>query len=62
MPDVQSDKDVLGNALARMVERLREVIGDATTAANNVAAGSHQLSPFAIERSEKVLAFSLKKH
>ncbi len=39
-----SDKDKLGQALVAMVERLRNVVGDATAAAQNVAAGSQQLS------------------
>ncbi|WP_343525742.1 methyl-accepting chemotaxis protein [Sphingomonas sp.] len=39
-----SDKDMLGHALVSMVERLRGVVGDATQAAQNVAAGSQQLS------------------
>ena len=39
-----SDKDTLGHALVAMVERLRGVVGDATMAAQNVAAGSQQLS------------------
>lgn len=39
-----SDKDKLGHALVSMVERLRGVVGDATMAAQNVAAGSQQLS------------------
>ncbi|KQM87305.1 chemotaxis protein [Sphingomonas sp. Leaf23] len=39
-----SDKDKLGHALVSMVERLRGVVGDATGAANNVAAGSQELS------------------
>ena len=39
-----SEKDVLGHALVAMVERLRGVVGDATQAAHNVAAGSQQLS------------------
>jgi len=39
-----SDKDVLGHALVAMVERLRGVVGDATQAAQNVAAGSQELS------------------
>ncbi len=39
-----SDKDTLGHALVAMVERLRGVVGDATQAAQNVAAGSQQLS------------------
>ncbi|KTT74645.1 methyl-accepting chemotaxis protein [Sphingomonas endophytica] len=39
-----SDKDMLGHALVTMVDRLRGVVGDATQAAHNVAAGSQQLS------------------
>ena len=39
-----SDKDTLGHALVRMIERLRGVVGDATVAANNVATGSQELS------------------
>ena len=39
-----SDKDKLGHALVSMVERLRNVVGDASAAADNVAAGSQQLS------------------
>ncbi|WP_394647542.1 MCP four helix bundle domain-containing protein, partial [uncultured Sphingomonas sp.] len=39
-----SEKDKLGHALVTMVDRLRGVVGDATTAAQNVAAGSQQLS------------------
>jgi methyl-accepting chemotaxis protein len=39
-----SDKDMLGLALVRMVERLRGVVGDATVAANNVSTGSQELS------------------
>jgi methyl-accepting chemotaxis protein len=39
-----SDRDTLGHALVAMVERLRGVVGDATQAAQNVAAGSQQLS------------------
>ncbi|MGW8191360.1 methyl-accepting chemotaxis protein [Sphingomonas hankookensis] len=39
-----SDKDKLGHALVTMVERLRNVVGDASGAADNVAAGSQQLS------------------
>ncbi|WP_395815484.1 methyl-accepting chemotaxis protein [Devosia sp.] len=51
-PAVLSDKDVLGTALTRMVTKLREVITDATTAASNVAAGSHQLSATAEQLSQ----------
>ena len=39
-----SDRDKLGHALVSMVERLRTVVGDATEAADAVAAGSQQLS------------------
>ncbi|GFE74864.1 methyl-accepting chemotaxis protein [Novosphingobium sp. TCA1] len=39
-----SDKDTLGHALVRMIDRLRGVVGDATVAANNVASGSQELS------------------
>ncbi|KQM86273.1 chemotaxis protein [Sphingomonas sp. Leaf23] len=39
-----SDKDKLGHALVSMVERLRSVVGDASVAADNVAAGSQELS------------------
>ncbi|WP_294282640.1 methyl-accepting chemotaxis protein, partial [uncultured Sphingomonas sp.] len=39
-----SDKDTLGHALKSMIERLRNVVGDASAAADNVAAGSQQLS------------------
>ncbi|RSV36185.1 methyl-accepting chemotaxis protein [Sphingomonas sp. ABOLE] len=39
-----SDKDVLGNALVRMVDRLRGVVSDATAAATNVSSGSQELS------------------
>src|ERR1019366_5090059 len=39
-----SDKDVLGSALARMVEKLREVVQGAMTASDNVSSGSQELS------------------
>ncbi|HWU79746.1 MAG TPA: methyl-accepting chemotaxis protein, partial [Caulobacter sp.] len=39
-----SDKDVLGIALQRMVERLRGVVSDAISASDNVSAGSQELS------------------
>jgi methyl-accepting chemotaxis protein len=39
-----SDKDSLGQALIRMIERLRGVVGDATAAAESVSAGSQELS------------------
>ncbi|WP_168076564.1 methyl-accepting chemotaxis protein [Caulobacter sp. SSI4214] len=43
-PQPLSDKDTLGLALERMVERLRGVVADAITASNNVSAGSQELS------------------
>ncbi|MEG3175616.1 methyl-accepting chemotaxis protein [Sphingomonas sp. RB3P16] len=39
-----SDKDILGQALVRMIERLRGVVGNANIAADNVSAGSQELS------------------
>ncbi len=43
-PKPQSDKDTLGLALASMVERLRGVVADALSAADNVSSGSQELS------------------
>jgi methyl-accepting chemotaxis protein len=43
-PQSQSDKDMLGQALVRMVERLRIVVADTTAAIGNVASGSQELS------------------
>ncbi|GMG83746.1 hypothetical protein LNKW23_29590 [Paralimibaculum aggregatum] len=40
----QSEHDRLGTVLARMVEKLRQVIADATGSADGVAAGAGQLS------------------
>jgi methyl-accepting chemotaxis protein len=39
-----SDRDTLGIALQRMVERLRGVVGDAISASENVSSGSQELS------------------
>jgi len=39
-----SEKDTLGHALVRMIDRLRGVVGDAGAAAENVSAGSQELS------------------
>jgi methyl-accepting chemotaxis protein len=39
-----SDKDTLGLALERMVEKLRQIVSEALTAAQNVSAGSQELS------------------
>jgi methyl-accepting chemotaxis protein len=47
-----SDKDTLGLALVRMVEKLRDVIGDATEAARNVASGSQEMSATAEQLSQ----------
>ncbi|GAA3704203.1 methyl-accepting chemotaxis protein [Sphingomonas cynarae] len=47
-----SDKDTLGHALVSMTNRLRGVIGDATVAAQNVAAGTQQLSSTADQVSQ----------
>ncbi|RUO97531.1 MCP four helix bundle domain-containing protein, partial [Hyphomicrobium sp.] len=43
-PKPLSDKDILGLALQRMVERLRSVVTDAIAASENVSSGSQQLS------------------
>ncbi|MCR6497666.1 methyl-accepting chemotaxis protein [Shinella sp. CPCC 101442] len=43
-PKPLSDKDTLGASLESMVERLRGVVGDALSAANNVSSGSQELS------------------
>ena len=47
-----SDKDVLGIALQRMVEKLRVVVNDAMNAAQYVASGSQQLSSSAEQLSQ----------
>jgi len=44
IPKPLSDKDTLGLALQRMVERLRGVVSDAAAAAENVFSGSQKLS------------------
>ncbi len=43
-PAPLSEKDTLGLALQRMVERLRGVVADALSASDNVSAGSQELS------------------
>ncbi|MGQ3294483.1 MAG: methyl-accepting chemotaxis protein, partial [Shinella sp.] len=43
-PKPLSDKDTLGLSLASMVERLRGVVSDALSAADNVSSGSQELS------------------
>jgi methyl-accepting chemotaxis protein len=48
----QSDKDTLGVALENMVVKLREIVGQVSTAAQNMAAGSQQLSSSAEQLSQ----------
>ncbi len=43
-PKPLSDKDTLGIALEKMVERLRGVVSDALSASDNVSSGSQELS------------------
>jgi methyl-accepting chemotaxis protein len=47
-----SDKDTLGMALERMLEKLRAVVSEALSAADNVSAGSQELSSSAEELSQ----------
>jgi methyl-accepting chemotaxis protein len=47
-----SDKDILGIALERMVEKLREVVREALSAADNVSSGSEELSSSSEELSQ----------
>ena len=47
-----SDKDTLGLALIRMVEKLRAVVADALGAADNVSSGSQELSASAEQLSQ----------
>ena len=51
-PKPLSDKDTLGMALERMVERLRGVVADAAAAAGNVSAGSQEMSASAEQLSQ----------
>ncbi len=51
-PKPLSDKDTLGLSLLRMVEKLREVIADAIASANNVSAGSQEMSATAEQLSQ----------
>jgi methyl-accepting chemotaxis protein len=48
----RSDKDTLGIALERMLEKLRMVVTEASGAANNVSSGSEELSASAGQMSE----------
>ncbi|MDF0516786.1 methyl-accepting chemotaxis protein [Bradyrhizobium yuanmingense] len=47
-----SDKDTLGLALERMIEKLRHIVSEALTAAQNVSAGSQELSASAEQLSQ----------
>ncbi|WP_298241403.1 methyl-accepting chemotaxis protein [uncultured Bradyrhizobium sp.] len=47
-----SEKDTLGLALERMVEKLRQIVSEALTAAQNVSAGSQELSASAEQLSQ----------
>ncbi|MET3856087.1 methyl-accepting chemotaxis protein [Rhizobium sp. OAE497] len=51
-PKPLSDKDVLGLSLESMVERLRGVVADALSAADNVSSGSQELSASAEQVSQ----------
>lgn len=49
---VQSDRDALGNALAKMLENLRSVVGEVSQAVTSVASGSEQMSATAQQLSQ----------
>lgn len=51
-PKPLSEKDILGHALARMVDRLRTIVTRALTAASNVSSGSQELSATAVQVSQ----------
>lgn len=51
-PKPLSDKDMLGHALARMVDRLRSIVTRALAAASNVSSGSQELSATAVQVSQ----------
>ncbi|MDR3475519.1 MAG: methyl-accepting chemotaxis protein, partial [Devosia sp.] len=51
-PKPLSDKDTLGLALKQMVERLRDIIGEAASSARNLASGSQELSATAEQLSQ----------
>jgi methyl-accepting chemotaxis protein len=51
-PKRLSDKDTLGIALERMVEKLRTVVSEASIAADNVSSGSQELSASSEELSQ----------
>jgi methyl-accepting chemotaxis protein len=47
-----SEKDTLGQALNNMIEKLRAIVAEVTTASNNVARGSEQMSATAQQLSQ----------
>ena len=51
-PKPLSDKDTLGLALEKMVKRLRDVIADVISSADNVSAGSQEMSATAEQLSQ----------
>lgn len=51
-PKPLSDKDILGISLQSMVERLRGVVSDALSAADNVSSGSQELSATSEQMSQ----------
>lgn len=51
-PKPLSDKDTLGLSLQSMVERLRGVVADALSAADNVSSGSQELSSTSEQMSQ----------
>ena len=51
-PEPRSEQDAMGLSLKRMVERLRDVVTNASGAAENVSSGSQQLSATAEQLSQ----------
>jgi len=51
-PKPLSEKDTLGSALERMVDKLRDVVANASNASENVASGSQELSSAAEQVSQ----------
>jgi methyl-accepting chemotaxis protein len=49
---LQSEQDALGQSLKRMLNNLRNVVGEVTTAATNVASGSEEMSATAQQLSQ----------
>jgi methyl-accepting chemotaxis protein len=50
--EVLSDKDIMGQALATMVEKLNAIVGDVKSAADQVATGSQEMSSTSEEMSQ----------